>query len=304
MVGQAFSLNGTSAYVSVPDAASLDPTNAITVEAWINPAAHVGPYDPIVKKAGEGSQQQDGYTLEFAGNNLVFLVYISGTGWVASPQVSVPLGQWSYVAGTYSAGSGLSLYVNGQLVGTTVVGGQMSPSGNTLDIGHDPSNADRWYDGLIDEPSVYNRALSPAEIQWIYNAGSAGKHQTITGSASLTVGTSSPSPLLASSSSGGAPADPTGTATAPLPAGRISSGAATSSAGSAAILADHLFSLVGEETAFGAHSTPQAVIVNGLPFAPAPLPRFDALLSMGAGARTMGALKENWMRDLLFASLS
>jgi hypothetical protein len=304
MVGQAFSLNGTSAYVSVPDAASLDPTNAITVETWINPAAHVGPYDPIVKKAGVGSQQQDGgYALEFAGNNVVFWVYISGTGWVASPQVSVPLGQWSYVAGTYSAGSGLSLYVNGQLVGTTVVGGQMSPSGNTLDIGHDPSNSDRWYDGLIDEPSVYNRALSPAEIQLIYNAGSAGKHP-ITGSASVTVGTSSTSPLLAPSGSGGAPADPTGTATAPLPAGMISSGAATSSAGSAAILADHLFALVGEETAFGAHSTPQAVIVNGLPSAPAPLPRFDALLSMGAGARTMGALKDGWTRDLLVASLS
>jgi len=29
--------------------------------------------------------------------------------------------------------------------------------------------------GLIDEPSVYNRALSQAEIQSIVNAGSAGK---------------------------------------------------------------------------------------------------------------------------------
>jgi hypothetical protein len=158
-------------------------------------SAHVGPYDPIVKKAGEGSQQQDGYTLEFAGNNVVFWVYISGTGWVASPQASVPLGQWSYVAGTYSAGSGLSLYVNGQLVGTTVVGGQLSPSGNTLDIGHDPSNADRWYDGLIDEPSVYNRALSPAEIQWIYNAGSAGKRRLAQGPVGCaSVGSLSPVP--------------------------------------------------------------------------------------------------------------
>jgi hypothetical protein len=61
---------------------------------------------------------------------------------------------------------------------------------------------------------------------------------------------------------------------------------------------------VGEETAFGAHSTPQAVIVNGLPSAPAPLPRFDALLSMGAGARTMGAWKDSGTRDLLVAGLS
>ena len=31
--------------------------------------------------------------------------------------------------------------------------------------------------GRIDEPAVYNRALSAAEIQAIYNAGSAGKCQ-------------------------------------------------------------------------------------------------------------------------------
>jgi Concanavalin A-like lectin/glucanases superfamily len=30
--------------------------------------------------------------------------------------------------------------------------------------------------GLIDELSVYNRALSPTEIQAIYGAGSAGKN--------------------------------------------------------------------------------------------------------------------------------
>src|SRR5207253_6671967 len=31
------------------------------------------------------------------------------------------------------------------------------------------------FNGLIDEPTIYNRALSDAEIQAIYSAGSAGK---------------------------------------------------------------------------------------------------------------------------------
>jgi hypothetical protein len=165
LVGQAFSLNGTSAYVNVPDAPSLDPTAAITVAAWIDPVAHVGFADPLVKKAGEDTQQQDGYTLEFINDRVRFLVYLSGQGWVASPSASVPLGQWSYVVGTYANGSGLAFYVNGQLIGTTDVSGSMAPSGNPLEIGHDPSTTGRWYDGLIDEVSLYNRALSPAEIQ-------------------------------------------------------------------------------------------------------------------------------------------
>ena len=37
---------------------------------------------------------------------------------------------------------------------------------------------DFFLDGVLDELSVYNRALSQAEIQAIYNAGSAGKYST------------------------------------------------------------------------------------------------------------------------------
>ena len=33
----------------------------------------------------------------------------------------------------------------------------------------------RTYGGLMDELSIYNRALSQSEIQAIYNAGSGGK---------------------------------------------------------------------------------------------------------------------------------
>jgi hypothetical protein len=198
VVGQAFSLNGTSAYVSVPDAPSLNLTGAITVATWINPTAHMGPYDPIVKKAGGGTAQQGGYALEFLGNNVVFWVYISGLGWSASPTAFVPLGQWSHVAGTYD-GSGLSLFVNGQLIGTSLVSGQMSPSVNPLEIGHDPSNANRWYDGLIDEAAVYNRALSAAEIQGMSMTGTERGIWVNPAAASTLSVSGFPSPLTAGS---------------------------------------------------------------------------------------------------------
>src|SRR5262249_35018110 len=34
---------------------------------------------------------------------------------------------------------------------------------------------DRQFDGLIDEPAIYGRALDPMEVQAIYSAGRAGK---------------------------------------------------------------------------------------------------------------------------------
>src|SRR5689334_13046068 len=36
MVGQAFALNGTNSYIRVPHSASLNFTNALTVELWFN----------------------------------------------------------------------------------------------------------------------------------------------------------------------------------------------------------------------------------------------------------------------------
>jgi hypothetical protein len=51
------------------------------------------------------------------------------------------------------------------------------PSSNPLEIGHDPSIPNRGYLGLIDEVSIYNRALSLQEIQSIFQAGPAGKNK-------------------------------------------------------------------------------------------------------------------------------
>jgi hypothetical protein len=303
-VGQAFSFNGTSAYVSIPYSSSLA-LNTFTVQAWVNPATTPSGFGIL------GTRFGGEYTFDVKldngslGSNLVHGDVGNSTSWISTsvdyPATLTP-GTWHLI--TYVIDNGgklISLYLDGSLQNTLSFSGTplFMTSGETMEIGD--SFAGEYFNGLIDEVVLYHRAISPAEVQWIYNAGSAGLAKTITGSASVTVGTSSTSPLLATSGSGGAPADPTGTATAPLPAGVLSRGAATSSAGSAAILADHLFALVGEEAAAGAHPTPQAVIVNGPPSAPAPLPRFDALLSMGAGARTMSLPQDNWMRDLPFA---
>jgi hypothetical protein len=182
-VGQAFNLNGTSQYVDVPSSASLNPITSISLEVWIYPRSPLNAVSsPIIKKAGEGSGQSDGYTLEFAGTSgVLFSVYVNGgRQWVTTVPAPVPLSQWSHVAGVYD-GTNVSIYVNGALVGSPVSGpGQIVPSGNNLQIGHDPSNPSRYFNGFIDEPSVYRVALSAAQIQAIYTANTAGKCQPAT----------------------------------------------------------------------------------------------------------------------------
>ena len=46
----ALSFNGTSSWVTVPDSASLDLTNRLTIEAWVNPTQLTGAWRTVVFK--------------------------------------------------------------------------------------------------------------------------------------------------------------------------------------------------------------------------------------------------------------
>ncbi len=150
-------------YVAIADAPGLNPTNAITVEAWIYRRAEIGANDPIVKKAGATNGP---YSLEFSGSQLCFWVYTGG--WQVCCSGSVPFNQWCHVAGTYD-GSTISVYINGILIGGAGASGAMMPSPNPINFGRDPSGNGREYNGLIDEVRIYNRALNQLEIYADYS---------------------------------------------------------------------------------------------------------------------------------------
>ena len=209
-VGQAFSLSGSN-YVSVPDAPALNPTNAITVECWLYRQAVMGSFNPVVKKSGTtDGGTANGYSLEFDVDNILFWIYSSSGGWCSSGDtVPIQLGQWYHIAGVYD-GEHLLLYTNGQLAASSSTSGSIVPSVNTLRIGSDPTDPSRGFMGLVDEVSIYNRALTASEIQAIYAAGRGGKcpltpptivtqptDQTVTvgGTASFNVAASGAPPL-------------------------------------------------------------------------------------------------------------
>ncbi len=88
------------------------------------------------------------------------------------------------MAGTYD-GTNVQLYIDGAAVGAPVpysgAISAMSPHG-FLAFGSEDGRAafpncigTRYFNGLLDEISLYHRALSAAEIQAIYYAGSLGK---------------------------------------------------------------------------------------------------------------------------------
>ncbi len=170
LVGHAFSLDGAGGYVSVPDSPSLNPVNGTTIEGWIRRTAAVGFNDPVFKKSGPG--QVNGYALEYYGQDITFYVYTNN--WYSSGGVPIQDNVWTHVAGVYD-GTTIRLYVNGALASSGSAPPPLTPSPGELNIGRDPSNHDRLFKGLIDEFSLYDRALSPNEIQTIFSAGDKGK---------------------------------------------------------------------------------------------------------------------------------
>src|SRR5439155_7658459 len=88
--------------------------------------------------------------------------------WTAGNQHTVgptalPVNAWTHLAGTFD-GTTVRLYVNGVEVASQAQATSLVNTAETLQIGADKFAGENFA-GRIDEVRIYNRALSPAEIQ-------------------------------------------------------------------------------------------------------------------------------------------
>ena len=151
--------NGTNAQVTVPNAASLQLTTGMTLEAWVFPTTAPTGWRAVVDK------NVDGYYLMASTDNGnrpgVGATWTNGNKNIFGTSV-LPVNTWTHLASTYD-GSTIRLFVNGVQVASRRRPAASRPR-QRLQIGGDPYTAE-YFQGLIDEVRVYNRALSAAEIQ-------------------------------------------------------------------------------------------------------------------------------------------
>ena len=182
-VGQAFNFTAPGQEVRVPASSSINvgAGGGYTTEGWINPL-NVTTQNPIF-------EWNDGVT---AGAHLWIAVSFAGLGGPGSLYASliagttnttvatgpgvIRAGVWQHVAFAYDRASGMGrLYLNGTEVASRALGNITAQTALPLRIGRRPNFGAETFAGKIDELSLYNRALSSAEVQAIYNAGSGGK---------------------------------------------------------------------------------------------------------------------------------
>ncbi len=165
--GAALSFDGVNDLVTIADAASLDLTTGMTMEAWINPNTING-WETVILKETNGELA---YAL-YADNNgndtggprrPGSWIRQGGASYYTLGTTQITINQWTHLAATYD-GAVLRLYVNGVQAGSLSRTGSINTTSNPLRIGGNNVWSE-WFNGLIDEVRIYNRALTQAEIQ-------------------------------------------------------------------------------------------------------------------------------------------
>jgi hypothetical protein len=161
--GRALKFDGIDDWVTVGDAAALDLTSGMTLEAWLNPTGAMSGWDTVMlKERGAGDMAYGLYANDGAPMPAGY-VNVGGSHASVPGTAAVSPGAWTHVAATYD-GATLRLYVNGSLASSRARTGAIAVSGGVLRIGGNNAWPGEFYAGLIDEVRIYNRALTAAEI--------------------------------------------------------------------------------------------------------------------------------------------
>ena len=158
--GKALEFDGKTS-AQIPDHASLDIVDAITIEFW------------AIVKGGEAIQSgvEKGVAWVAGLYNLAAL-YNGGTilQFFDLPEAcnddnigpSIQDGEWHFLAGTWD-GDDIRLYIDGELEAEMPCKGELTPNNDPLFIGA-RGGSGRFLTGALDEIKVYNYALTKDEL--------------------------------------------------------------------------------------------------------------------------------------------
>lgn len=191
MFGGALSVDGANGSVAIPRTGTLDMnTNEITISAWVRlpnlPSQLSGTFAAIFDSV------DDCYVFYLDKSNKELRFKVTDVNGHAArpgiPEAYLKTNQWLHIAATYSARVGpvsgqATIYLNGEPRDVHTGNDNNSPFGLTgnikpgqiAGIGREGANGGSYFTGSIDDLAIWKRALTPAEIQSIYQRGLSGE---------------------------------------------------------------------------------------------------------------------------------
>jgi len=159
----ALRFDGVDDFVGIPDNKSLRLTDAYTIGAWVKPIANKGTSWQTILEKG---QDHYGLYLSASGSLQVYNGGLSPASISTSP---VAMGNWYFLVATYDMNEGVRrLYLDGKIAATSNHTNSLNAGSGPLGINRHPNNGDSYFNGTIDEVAIYNRSLSPSEVDGLF----------------------------------------------------------------------------------------------------------------------------------------
>ncbi len=169
--GKGLSFNGNGNYVDLGNPSALQLTSSSTWSAWVYATGDPADDGQIIAKSNDSK----GWQLKTSPDTGAHRFAVDlGASVQRNSNIIRQLNTWYHVAGVYNATARtLDIYVNGVLDDGILTGTVPASNPNasvSAAIGRRTGGSGYYFQGVIDEVRVYNRALSQAEIQSDMNA--------------------------------------------------------------------------------------------------------------------------------------
>jgi uncharacterized repeat protein (TIGR02543 family) len=192
--GGNFSFNEGAAatnHMLIPNPGTLE---TFTVSTWVRLKSIPTNNTAIITQYWPGGTNTINYAIGFSGSSIYGAYYRGASNWTSTTSLFTPvINTWyqiTYLVSKSGNNYFQDLYVNGVKQGSTVDAGTIAPAsnGSVISLGRRWDTASNVIiNGAYGNVSIYNRALSAAEILQNYNATGARYVSTNSGSETLTV---------------------------------------------------------------------------------------------------------------------
>ena len=169
----ALTFNGNNGFVQLPSAGLSNFTGGFSFGVWAFPTLNNG-YQRFFD-FGNGAGSDNILLYEVAGSNdLGFQLFKGGTAYGLSASNVLTYNQWQYVAVTQTSAGVVTLYINGNAVASSTLPVPNNLTRATNYIGKSNWSVDPNYVGEMTSASIWNTALTAAQLQNAMNNGLAG----------------------------------------------------------------------------------------------------------------------------------
>jgi hypothetical protein len=180
----AYSFNGTSDLISFPQLFAFNQTGDASISIWINSNTPPSNVQATFLKSNLSTPDNNRFNFflnPLSGDTLKLnFDYRETNSTIHILNICNTLTKYNWQNIVYSrTGNTYKLYVNGQLINSSVDNAPNLPTATGWLVGNDPSSI-HDFSGKIDDIRIYSRALDSVEVNSIFNEGLCYQYITVT----------------------------------------------------------------------------------------------------------------------------